>query len=377
MSIKKRSVLPLQKWCSSRRGGSARARAVAVRGVRSRVSGGSRLDTLVPGRGTVDTHRFADITVTRLEDAFVIVSRHVPGATHHVVDMLAIGAGFRADACADAELIRAHEVGPLMELLSGAKDVAVNETTDGVAVTVGAMVVELASLVARGDVNLGEVTLAGDLDVLGRLDKVDAVEGARRYHAGAVDVLGAVGDHLSLSVTDCLDNGRTPQAEVINGVEPEGLAIGAGRRAGTTVVVTSLTDLRLVGEVVGEVTDVPHLIAVAPATIPDLNSVTVCELTVCEIQATAVVRPGKVIVAGPPPLLVDALWPTIPDLELHTIRINPVRGVQALSASIGSDGAVFEGPELVITAGAVTDDHGGAIGVAILGCQTLCVVSRG
>ena len=38
----------------------------------------------------------------------------------------------------------------------------------------------------------------------------------------------------------------------------DGLAIGAGRRAGTTVVVTSLTDLGLVGKVVGEVTDVPH-----------------------------------------------------------------------------------------------------------------------
>lgn len=101
-----------------------------------------------------------------------------------------------------------------------------------------------------------------------------------------------------------------------------------------------------------------------PATIPDLNSVTVCELTVCEIHATAVVGPGKVIVAGPPPLLVDAIWPTIPDLELHAIRINSICGVQALSASIGSEGAVFEGPELVVTAGAVTDDHWGAIGVA-------------
>lgn len=196
---------------------------------------------MVPGRSTVDTHRFADITVTRLENASVIVSRHVPGAlderyqgppisedrlqkrgtyTHHVVDMLAVGGSIRADACADAELIRAHEVGPLVELLSSAKDVAVNKTTNGVAVTVCTMVVELASLVAGGDVNLGEVTLAGDLDVLGRLDKVHAVEGALRYQAGSVAVLGAVGDHLSLSVTDCLDNGGSPQAEVINGVEP-------------------------------------------------------------------------------------------------------------------------------------------------------------
>ena len=95
-----------------------------------------------------------------------------------------------------------------------------------------------------------------------------------------------------------------------------------------------------------------------------MNPVTVCELSVCEIDATAVVRPGKVIVAGPPPLLVDALWPTIPDLELHAIRIDSICGVQTLSASIGSDCAVFESPELVITTCAIRDDHWGAIGVA-------------
>jgi len=51
-------------------------------------------------------------------------------------------------------------------------------------------------------------------------------------------------------------------------------------------------------------------------------------------------------------------------LELHAIRINTICGVQAFSAAIGSDGAVFEGPKLAITAGAVVDDYWRAIGVA-------------
>jgi len=34
----------------------------------------------VPGRGTVDTHGQCDITVAKLEDAIVVVSRHVPEA---------------------------------------------------------------------------------------------------------------------------------------------------------------------------------------------------------------------------------------------------------------------------------------------------------
>ena len=62
--------------------------------------------------------------------------------------MLAVGGSSRTDACSDAELIRTHEVGPLAELLSGAKTIAVNETIDEAAVAVGAVVIELAPLVA-------------------------------------------------------------------------------------------------------------------------------------------------------------------------------------------------------------------------------------
>jgi len=130
-------------------------------------------------------------------------------------------------------------------------------------------------------------------------------------------------------------------------------------------------------EVVGEVTDIPLLIAVAPATIPDLNSVTVCEVSVCEIDAAAVVCPGKMIVAGPVPLLIDTVWPAIPDLELHAIGVDTICSVQALGAAIGSDGAVVEGPKLAITAGTVANDHWGAIDVPVLGRQTLCVVCEG
>ena len=134
--------------------------------------------------------------------------------------MLAVGGSIRADACTDAELARAHKVGPLVELLPRAKHIAINETTDGVTVTVGAMVVELASLVGGEDINLGEVTLAGDLDVLGGLHEVDACEGIWGHHTGAVAGLRAVSDHLAFVIADCPDSGRSPQAEVIESVEP-------------------------------------------------------------------------------------------------------------------------------------------------------------
>ena len=94
-SMNQETQRPRGCWCSR----SHTGRRVAVRGVRDRVSGGSRIDTLngtsetamdsrvgsgntylVPSRSTIDTHGFADITVARLEDTIVIVSRHVPVA---------------------------------------------------------------------------------------------------------------------------------------------------------------------------------------------------------------------------------------------------------------------------------------------------------
>jgi len=78
-----------------------------------------------------------------------------------------------------------------------------------------------------------------------------------------------------------------------------------------------------------------------------------------------VIRPGKVIIMRPGPLLADTIWPAIHDPELHAIKDDSNCSVQALSTAIGSDGAVFEGPELIITAGTVAYDHWGAIDVAV------------
>ena len=101
-----------------------------------------------------------------------------------------------------------------------------------------------------------------------------------------------------------------------------------------------------------------------PATIPYLNPVTVCEVSVYEIHAATVVRPGEVLVAGIPPLLVDTVRPAFPDLEQGAIGVDSVCSVEALGAAIGGDGAVGEGEELVLTAGTVADDHWGAVGIA-------------
>jgi len=107
-----------------------------------------------------------------------------------------------------------------VELLSSAEDVAINESTDGVAVAVGAVVVELASSVTGRDVDFGKVTLASDLDVFGGLDEMDPLEGALRHHARTVARLGTIRNHLAFGVADSLLGGRYPKAEVFDAVEP-------------------------------------------------------------------------------------------------------------------------------------------------------------
>jgi len=62
---------------------------VAVGGGWGWVGSRSWVDTLVPGRGTVDTHGLSNIAVARLEDTRVVISRHVPVTTHNIVDVLA------------------------------------------------------------------------------------------------------------------------------------------------------------------------------------------------------------------------------------------------------------------------------------------------
>lgn len=94
--------------------------------------------------------------------------------------------------------------------------------TKGRTVSVRAVRVELAALVAGGDVDLREVADAGDLDVVGGLDEVGAGEGAVGGDAGAVAGLDAPGDLDALRVANDRVGawlGRGKDAEVVYGVD--------------------------------------------------------------------------------------------------------------------------------------------------------------
>ena len=65
----------------------------------------------------------ARIPLAALEHARVVVAGHVPHAAHDVVDVLAVlGRAGPVLARADAELVRGHEVRPLVRLLEVAAE---------------------------------------------------------------------------------------------------------------------------------------------------------------------------------------------------------------------------------------------------------------
>ena len=77
------------------------------------------------------------------------------------------------------------------------------------------MGVELASIVVGSQVNLGLVKETNNHDIIRGRDVGDTEKGASRHDAGAVAVLGAPGNLISLGNTNgIILLGRGPQTEV-------------------------------------------------------------------------------------------------------------------------------------------------------------------
>ena len=117
------------------------------------------------------------------------------------------------------------------------------------------MRVELASIVTGRDVDLGEVTLARDLDVVRGLHKVDTGEGAIGNKTRPATALRAPRDLLTLGVTDGgAGLGGSPNTPVVEVVDKGSLAEGVDALGGGVAKVVTLlgtTDtiigIRLVG----------------------------------------------------------------------------------------------------------------------------------
>lgn len=94
-----------------------RRRRNTTRTLRRLVRSRRRTNSLMPRTRSINAHRLSTITHTRFEDVVVVVRRHVPPTTHHVVDVVAefcgVGTVF---AGAEAEFGYGHEGGPFVVL---------------------------------------------------------------------------------------------------------------------------------------------------------------------------------------------------------------------------------------------------------------------
>lgn len=185
------------------------------------------------------------------------------------------------------------------------------------------MRVQFAALVAALDVDLGKVTNAGDLHIVRSADKVHTLERAGWHRPGTAARLGAPRNLVALSVTNGANRGRRPEAKVVGIVDPGCLALARLRRTGATVVVTKLAILGCRGNcqrevggkgrrtrcqqklgrtrgaealtLVRHVADVPDLIRVRAAAVPDLSGVAIVHAPVGEVEALELnmVRTGR------------------------------------------------------------------------------------
>lgn len=166
------------------------------------------------------------------------------------------------------------------------------------------MRVELTTSVLFGDVDLSEVTNAGDLNVIGCSDEMNALESTVGDSTSTTARLGTPSNFLTLGIANSSYTGRSPDTEIIDVVDPSSLTLGSLTRASTAVVGTSLTVLRLVGRVISRVSDIPDLVVVPASALPNLNDIAIGGRTVGKVSAFAMIGPGKTFVGSIIPLLV-------------------------------------------------------------------------
>jgi len=328
------------------------------------VSGRSGLLALVERRGTVDTHGEVVVTFAGFVGSSVIVGGHVPVATQQVVNVVAVLSSVRANASTEAEFGVRNEGGPFVVLKVGAESVSVDQTTNGVAISICSVRIEFTSSVTLAHVDLGEITNASDLNVIRSLHKVDTLEGPIRDGTSAATGFGAPSNLFTFRVADRTNAGRSPETEVIDVVDPSSLALGTLAGSGATVVRSGLTILGLAGWAGNRIAHIPDLVRIATRALPNLKDIAISGGTAGKIRAFAMVSPGKAIVRGviPSLILVFTRGITGINLEFSPICIDPVLYVETLGAK-NLNLAVLEAPLLGGRTSARLNDNGSTVGI--------------
>lgn len=111
-------------------------------------------------------------------------------------------------------------LGPLDSLdkrvvVAFAPGIGEHESTDGVALLISTMRVELSSLVSGLHVDLGLINEAGDLNIVGSREELNTLQGTSGNNTSAMALFRAPCNFRCLGVgNQCVGGGRRPQAKV-------------------------------------------------------------------------------------------------------------------------------------------------------------------
>jgi hypothetical protein len=217
----------------------------------------------------VDAGEVLVVTIASLEGTVLGVVGGIVSTSNTVEDVFAVAGSVGACGIAslETESVTTHKVVPLDDLLkialAGGPGVGEQETAEGVTTEVGAMGVELPSIVIGRDVNEGLVDETDDLDVVWGLHELNTLEGTSGDFTSAVTGLGAPGNFPMFRLTDGLGTiGRCPETEVLNRVNDGSLAEGflvLGRRVASVVTSLIATNTNIRVSLVWKVTVVEML----------------------------------------------------------------------------------------------------------------------
>jgi len=199
--------------------------------------GSERLGGLLEARGqaistSVDTREVLVVTKARLENTILVSSWGIVVAANTVKDVVTElgGVGVGLVASLEAENVRAHEVVPFNDLGDGSassEGVGEDKPTEWVATEISTMGVHLSSSIISSHVDEGLVDVAGDLNVCRGPHELNTSDGTGGDGSGPMRRVRAPGNGRGFCVTDSgVGDWRTPEAEVGNGVDEGGLAIG-------------------------------------------------------------------------------------------------------------------------------------------------------
>jgi len=231
-----------------------------------------------------------------------------------------------------------------------AKRIAKHQSADRITVPIGPVGVEFSAGISVYDVQVGKVTHASYLDVIGGFNKVNALEGAIGDDSCAAARLCTPSDFFTFCITNGAWRWGSKQAEIVNGVNPNVLTHGSLRRGRTAVVGTTLTFFRLVWQRCCEVAHVPNLVRIAIAARPYLNLVAIRQISAGQIHAFSLVLPHESIISVGE-LLILVICRASPDLQLSPIHSIAVGNFQALVIE-NTHGTTRERPLLTYGVGA-------------------------